>query len=257
MSDAAVTSAHCINPGKYSPKPNPAAPIKNPAICPVGKAAAPINSDVKLELDMRAEDVPSDVVVLCVVVALDTTTEEKGAGADEGASVEGEDSMTMDEGRMEDWGGGAGADENEGGGSGTSDTVSAELLDGGSILVGGNATLDEGRGVLVVAGGASLLGSGIKLETGTEVGGGVELCGGGAGELEGAGALEGEGGGGAAVLELGMGGGSGGELVGTGTALEEGGGAGLLELGGGGGGGLEGAALGVGCALVGGTSDVG
>jgi len=35
---------------------------------------------------------------------------------------------------------------------GTSDTVSAELLDGGAILVGDNATLEEGREALVGVG---------------------------------------------------------------------------------------------------------
>ncbi|KAI1667095.1 hypothetical protein L13192_09339 [Pyrenophora tritici-repentis] len=244
------TIGECVQLGKS--KPNPAAPIKKPAICPVGKAAAPVNSDAALELEMGGEDVPSDVVVLCVDAALDTTTEEKGAGVDAGASVEDEGSTTMDEGEMEDRGGGADADEetmeggieDEGGGGGTSDTVSAELLDGGAILVVDNATLDKEIEVLVGAGGAPLLGSGITLETGAEVGRSAELLGGGDG---GAGELEG--GGGATVLELG-GRRGGGKLVGAGTVLKEGGGAGLLELGGGGGGGLEGAALDVGPALV-------
>jgi len=50
---------------------------------------------------MSAEDVPSEVVVPRVEVALDTMTEEKGAGADDGTSFEDEDSTTSDEGGTE------------------------------------------------------------------------------------------------------------------------------------------------------------
>jgi len=57
--------------------------------------------------------------------------------------------------------------------------VSAELLDGGTILVGGNAMLEEGREALVDVGGTSLLGSVIALTTGADVEGSAELLSGG------------------------------------------------------------------------------
>lgn len=63
-----------------------------------------MKSDIELELalGMRAEDVPSEVAVLRVEVALDTMAEEKGVGADDGTSFEDEDSTTIDEGGTED-----------------------------------------------------------------------------------------------------------------------------------------------------------
>ena len=57
--------------------------------------------------------------------------------------------------------------------------MSAKLLDGGAILVGGNTTLEEGRGVLANTGGSSLLGSVVALKTGADVGVSAELLGGG------------------------------------------------------------------------------
>jgi hypothetical protein len=172
-------------------------------MCPVGSATPPVKSEVELELGCGADEASSEVVVERIDVRLGTRIGEEG-GTDEGASSEEEDSITAD---------GSGTTDGSGDGDEPSDAGSAELLDGGAILVGGGATLDDGRTVL--KGGAAL-------EDGRGSG-----------------------------LLLGASGGEGGELLRTGIALEEGGGGGLLEAGGGGGGGeLGGVALITGAALV-------
>jgi hypothetical protein len=144
----------------------------------VGSAAPSAEySEVEL-LGRGAADVPYEVVDRDDP-RLDTMTEgaeaEEASGEDEGSAMIETSGTAEDSGATEEDTIGAGDED----GTGPSDAESAELLDGGAILVERGAMLVVGRGVLDGAG-DSLLGPGITMEDEGGVGE-AELLGGGGG----------------------------------------------------------------------------